>query len=154
MAQTARKTPAAAVRVCAHVLACVEVQGGAQPVNGTAAAARVDKDQLADPPRVRRPHTCHLASLSTDDVTVMTVTALQMERRERLRKLLAEREAAGDETLEGASLIGQVRSQQTLQEQPHSSSVVGLEACMKARCAALCLQQSGLGRCMFCCPPR
>jgi hypothetical protein len=34
---------------------------------------------------------------------------MQMERRERLRKLLAEREAAGDETLEGASLIGQVR---------------------------------------------
>jgi hypothetical protein len=34
-----------------------------------------------------------------------------MERRERLRKLLAEREAAGDETLEGASLIGQVRPQ-------------------------------------------
>jgi hypothetical protein len=38
------------------------------------------------------------------------MTALQMERRERLRKLLAEREAAGDETLEGASLIGQVRT--------------------------------------------
>lgn len=33
----------------------------------------------------------------------------QMERRERLRKILAEREAAGDAALEGASLIGQVR---------------------------------------------
>jgi hypothetical protein len=34
--------------------------------------------------------------------------ALQMERRERLRKILAEREAAGEGALEGAPLIGQV----------------------------------------------
>lgn len=34
-----------------------------------------------------------------------------MERRERLRKLLAEREAAGEGGIEGAPLIGQVREQ-------------------------------------------
>jgi hypothetical protein len=35
---------------------------------------------------------------------------LQMERRERLRKLLAEREAAGEGAPDGAPLIGQVRN--------------------------------------------
>jgi hypothetical protein len=33
---------------------------------------------------------------------------MQMERRERLRKLLAEREAAGEGAPDGAPLIGQV----------------------------------------------
>jgi hypothetical protein len=37
------------------------------------------------------------------------VCILQMERRERLRKHLAEREAAGEGALDGAPLIGQVR---------------------------------------------
>lgn len=36
---------------------------------------------------------------------------VQMERRERLRKILAEREASG-EGLEGAAIIGQVRGQE------------------------------------------
>lgn len=49
----------------------------------------------------------------------------QMERRERLRKLLAEREAAGDAALEGASLIGQVRG--------HAMPLLCLESCQQSQ---------------------
>lgn len=42
---------------------------------------------------------------------VRVLAGLQMERRERLRKLLAEREAAGEGAIDGAPLIGQVGEQ-------------------------------------------